>query len=183
MKTNKLIPFTIILLSLTGCSSSPDLKFIEDKTIELGSDTDACTLIESVKGKAVASSNIKNRTIEIDGHRISCSEIDTSSIGNQKIYFDLDGKMSSITVKVVDTTPPEISILDNVVSNNPLDYVKASDPSGVQSLRFEGTYDPNTAGEYTVQIVATDNEGNESRKELVLTVQKSKTSENEEENE
>lgn len=179
MKTNRLIPFTIALFSLVGCASGSDLKFVENKTIELGSDADSCSLIESVKGKAVSNSNIKNRVIEIDGHRVSCSEIDTSTIGNQKVYFDLDGKMSDITVKVVDTTPPEISILDNVDSTNPLDYVKAKDLSGVQSLKFEGTYDSNTPGEYTVEIVATDNEGNESRKELVLTVRGNKTEETE----
>lgn len=176
----KLIPFATALLLLTGCSSGSDLEFVKDKTIELGSDDDSCSLVQSVKGKIVSSSDIKSRTIEIDGHRVSCSEIDTTCIGNQKVYFDLDGKMSSITVKIVDTTPPEISMLDNVESTNPLDYVKASDLSGVQSLRFEGTYDPNTAGEYIVEIIATDNEGNESGKELALTVKKNKTAESEE---
>lgn len=170
MKNKKLFSLTATLLLLTGCFASSDLEFVDNKTIELGSNSDSCFLVKKVKGQDVYNSDIKNRTIEINGHRVSCSEIDTESIGEQKVYFDLDGKMSSTTVKIVDTTPPEISILDNVVSNNPLDYVKASDLSGVQSLKFEGTYDPNTSGEYTVIIVATDNEGNTSRKELTLSV-------------
>ena len=166
----KLIPILFASLVLVGCSSSSDIKFVDSPTAELGSNFNACTLVKNVKGKKISNSDIENRVINIDGYRVSCSEVDTSTVGTQKVYFDFDGQMYETTVRVADTTPPEISILDNVDSANPLDYVKATDLSGVQSLKYVGQYDPNTPGEYTVQIVATDNEGNTSQKELTLTV-------------
>ena len=177
----KLIPILFASFILAGCSPSSNIKFVDSPTAELGSDFDACTLVESVKGKNISNSDIENRVINIAGYRVSCSEVDTSAVGTQKAYFDFDGQMYETTVKVVDTTPPEISILDNVDSANPLDYVKATDLSGVQSLKYIGQYDSNTPGEYTVQIVAVDNEGNTSQKELTLTVRANgSTEENEE---
>lgn len=176
----KKVPLLFTLLILFGCSSNSDLKFAENTTVELGSDFDSCSLVRSVKGKSVSDSDIENRTIKIGNYRVSCSEIDTTVAGSQKIYFNLDGQMYALTVNVADTTPPEISILDNIDSTNPLDYVKATDPSGVQSLKYVGLYDPNTPGEYTVQIVATDNEGNTSQKDLTLSVRSNGSTETEE---
>lgn len=163
----KIILCIFPLLFFSACSKT-EIKFVSNPTVELGSKTDACDFISSYKNKTAKTKGTSY--IYVDDTKITCSELDTSQIGYTKAYYNVDGQMYSLTIKVKDTTPPEIFFLDNISSDNPLDYVKATDLSGVQSLTFEGTYNPNVAGEYTLTIIASDNEGNTSTKDLVLTV-------------
>ena len=171
MKLNKIMPFISIPLLLVGCSNQ-DLAFVDNPTAEyMSENTDACDFIISYKGKEISQSERGTRVINTNGTRISCSEIDTSTIGRNKVYYDVDGKMASLIVDVKDTTPPKITFIDNVHSNNPLDYVKATDSSGILSLDYIGSFDPNKAGDYSLKIIATDNEGNKAEKEIIITVE------------
>ncbi len=163
----KIILCILPLLFISACSKT-EIKFVNSPIAEFGSKTDACDFISSYKNKTATTK--ETGYIYVDDTKITCSELDTSQIGYTKAYYDVNGQMYALTVGVKDTTPPEIFFLDNVYSNNPLDYVKATDLSGVQSLTFEGTYNPNVVGEYTLTIIAIDNEGNTSQKDLTLTV-------------
>lgn len=183
MKLQKIFTILSIPLLLTGCAKN-DLSFVENPTAEYASkDTDACNFIVSYKDKTISDSERGNRVIKTDSARISCSEIDTSTIGKTKVYYDANGKMSSLTVEVKDTTAPEISLLDGVTSNNPLDYIKAIDPSGVAKLSFDGEFNPDINGDYEITVTAADNEGNIGYKSFVITVNNNRVKEEEKETE
>ncbi len=87
-------------------------------------------------------------------------------------------------VNANNATPPTITINNNgqgdgklVVTEgkvgNLLDLITAVDYLGrTINVNIEGNYDLNVAGEYKITLVATDRLGNESRKDIVLTVEK-----------
>ena len=174
MKLNKMIPLITVPLLLAGCSNQ-NLTFIDNPIAEyMSEDADACDFIVSYKGKEILQSERGNRIIRTGETRISCSEIDTTTIGRNKVYFDVDGKLSSLVVDVKDTTPPVITVLENVTSNKLIDYVQASDPSGVARLTCDGDFNPNVDGEYEVTATAEDNEGNIGTKTFAITVKNQK---------
>ena len=172
MKLNKIMPFISIPLLLVGCSNQ-DLAFVDNPTAEyMSENTDACDLIVSYKGKEISQSERGARVINTNGTRISCSEIDTTTIGRNKVYYDVDGKMTSLVVDVKDTTPPEITVLENVNSDKLIDYVQASDPSGVVRIACDGDFNPDVNGTYEITATAEDNEGNVGSKTFEIVVNK-----------
>lgn len=174
MKLNKMIPLFTVPLLLVGCSNQ-NLTFIDNPTAEyMSENTDACDFIVSYKGKDILQSERGKRIIRIGETRISCSEIDTTTIGRNKVYFDVDGKLSSLVVDVKDTTPPEITVLENVTSDKLIDYVQASDPSGVARLTCDGDFNPNVDGKYEITATAEDNEGNVGTKTFTITINNKK---------
>lgn len=172
-----LLLLTILLLN--GCSFNNrknELTFINDPKIEYMVDYNSCNFIQSVKGKQIEERDIKNNVIVKGDYRVSCSTVDTKTIGKQKVFFDFNGKMYKLIVDVVDTTPPDITILEipnNIKENEkpgPLNFVTANDPSGIASISIEGDFNTEVSGEYPLTIVATDNNGNTSRKPFVYSV-------------
>lgn len=172
------ILFTLILLASCGLNDRKnELSFIKEPNVEFDSDFNSCNLVESIKGQEVKIKEIKGNVIAKNDYRVSCSAIDTKTMGKQKVYFDFNGKMYQLIVNIIDTTPPEIIVLEkpnNVKEgekSKPLDFITAYDPSGIASLGIEGKFDIGISGEYPLVAIATDNNGNISRKAFVYKVE------------
>ena len=121
-------------------------------------------------------------------------KVDTKKVGTYSIKYSVnDSEGDEVTlvqtvmveeVNANNATPPTITINNNgqgdgklVVTEgkvgNLLDLITAVDYLGrTINVNIEGNYDLNVAGEYKITLVATDRLGNESRKDIVLTVEK-----------
>lgn len=174
----KTITLIFIAILLTACSNNDRKNELTFKTndIEFAEKINTCSLVKKVNGKEITEADIKNNVITKGNYRVSCSEVDTNNIGKQKIYYDFNGKMYQLLVNVVDTTPPEISVLEEpngsgeTAKPKPIDYVTAKDSSGIASLTIEGDFDSEVKGEYPLKAIAVDNNGNKSEKEFVYVV-------------
>lgn len=176
----KTITILFILVLLVGCRLNDrknELSFIKEPNVEFASNFNSCNLVESIKGQEVKNKEIKGNVITKNDYRVSCSTIDTKTMGKQKVYFDFNGKMYQLIVNVIDTTPPEIIVLEkpnNVKEGEkpkPLDFITAYDSSGIASLGIEGKFNIEISGEYPLVAIATDNNGNISRKTFVYKVE------------
>lgn len=121
-------------------------------------------------------------------------KVDTKKVGTYSIKYsvtDSEGDEAVLEQTVIveevnidDVTPPIITVNNNgqedgklVITEgeveNLLDLISAVDYLGRDiNVNIEGNYDLNVAGEYNITIVATDRFGNESKKDIVLTVEK-----------
>ena len=121
-------------------------------------------------------------------------KVDTKKVGTYSIKYsvtDSEGDEAVLEQTVIveevnidDVTPPTIIVNNNgqedgklVITEgeieNLLDLISAVDYLGRDiNVNIEGNYDLNVAGEYNITIVATDRFGNESKKDIVLTVEK-----------
>lgn len=93
----------------------------------------------------------------------------------------------SVKINVIDTTPPEFTeTIDSITVNKgeEIDIAskfKATDLSGEVKITVDGTIDVNTVGTQTVNIFATDENGNVAQTEVNVIVnepEKTKTTEN-----
>ena len=160
-----------------GCSTKENaLELKKDAIAEYRTDFNACSLVVSVNGEKVESSNLKSGVIRLGSKKVTCSTVDTSTLGKKKVYFNYSGQMYETEVDVEDTTTPEITILETseITKKNtelsPLDYVKATDISGIASLKIDGEFDLNKTGDYNLTAIAEDNNGNVSTKDFVFSV-------------
>lgn len=82
----------------------------------------------------------------------------------------------SVKINVIDTTPPEFTeTIDSITVNKgeEIDIAskfKATDLSGDVEIKAENTIDVNTVGTQTVNIFATDKNGNVNKAEVKITV-------------
>lgn len=93
----------------------------------------------------------------------------------------------SVKINVIDTTPPEFTETIDSITVNKGDEIdiaskfKATDLSGEVKITVDGTIDVNTVGTQTVNIFATDENGNVAQTEVNVIVnepEKTKTTEN-----
>lgn len=93
----------------------------------------------------------------------------------------------SVKINIIDTTPPEFTeTIDSITVNKgeEIDIAskfKATDLSGEVKITVDGTIDVNTVGTQTVNIFATDENGNVAQTEVNVIVnepEKTKTTEN-----
>ena len=162
---------------LCGCSSKANaIELKKDAIAEYKTDFNACSLVVSVNGKKIDSSSLQGGVIQLGGKKVTCSTVDTDTLGKKKVYFNYSGEMYETEVDVEDTTPPEITILETseITKKNtelsPLDYVKATDISGIASLKIDGDFDLSKKGDYNLTAIAEDNNGNISTKDFVFSV-------------
>lgn len=94
---------------------------------------------------------------------------------------------NNVKINVIDTTPPEFTeTIDSITVNKgeEIDIAskfKATDLSGEVEIKAENTVDVNTVGTQTVNIFATDENGNVAQTEVKIVVnepEKNKTTEN-----
>lgn len=109
------------------------------------------------------------------------AQLDTSTIGDKYETVTLISKLGTkdtidVAYTIVDTTIPTITGEDSLSfqtneSVNVLEKYQAGDNSGQKvELSIDGDFDPATAGEYKIRIVAKDESGNEASKEITITV-------------
>ena len=92
---------------------------------------------------------------------------------------DKNGKVTNqtFTFKVVDTTPPDLEVSDTILVPMGVDfdinsYAKASDISENVNITVSPRVDTSKEGEYAVTVTAKDASGNETKKDVAVTVAK-----------
>lgn len=166
------IALTTILL--TGCGGID----VQQNTsaIEVGTETVAWEDMITVK--------------EAEKYNVTCdaSQVDANILGEYTVTYTFTNKENQkettkdFTFKVEDTTAPEINLLDGkdlIVlgeETSPMDIVEIVDNyDGIltqDNVKIDSTLDVNQEGTYTINYIATDSSGNQSTKELNVTVQK-----------
>lgn len=111
----------------------------------------------------------------------------TYSLKDSKAMFEkmggkaLEGVSSDFiiqtTLDVQDTTAPQIQVQDryDILQGDDFDLskeIKVSDETEDVSVDVQGTIDTTTAGSYTATIIATDDAGNQTSKEVQVVVDK-----------
>lgn len=155
----------VVMVSLFLIFFRDDIKLKDDLTVEINNKVKLLSFINMPK---------KDKVLTED------ELIDTSKLGDIKLrieYLNVFNKKKTLSfkVKIVDTIKPEIECEDTITSevykNDIEGKIKISDNSGEEiKPTIEGTYDPNVEGEYKVKIVAVDNSGNKSTKDVTISI-------------
>lgn len=157
----------ILTLNQQRWFNSLDVEFISTPVIEYGE-------------KEI---DLKKYVQTCNGEIVGISEVNTMEIGEQEIVLTLsDGTYSKEVKKVIevkDTKAPEIELeKESVEIEEGEEYDPKSNVVSVTDLvdgnieeyTIEGEYDVNTAGEYTITVIAKDKNDNETKKEFTLAV-------------
>lgn len=163
-----IIIISVLILCGTGgiyLSQKTMLFFVENPTIEINSEFNYKKYIKEVKKgeKKDVACNSKN--------------LDTGKLGEYEIVYVYQSREYPVTIKVVDTTKPEINIISNllVLLNTDPDLQKGIKISDNSQIEPELTIDSsklNTSkeGEYTITYIAKDRSGNKTKKKRVVKV-------------
>lgn len=104
------------------------------------------------------------------------SDTDISRVGNYTVTYICKGKEYKTTVKVADTTPPELSVhpctTDLAAEITPEMFVDSTSDATDVTVKFKDPEDWSSEGTYDIQISATDTSGNETIAETSLTRKK-----------
>lgn len=182
MGKNKLILFILILLC--GCSSDNDeIKFSENRTIQVGSEFNSCTLVEKVGNKEITKFDYDgNRILVNDRDAVTCPVVDTSKTGKREIRFKFKDKIYKIEVEIVDKTAPvinckekEIHISINETEKELLNYIEAIDYDEDTVVTVSGI-EYGKAGKYTIEVKAMDSSGNVSKLQCDVIIEEIKES-------
>lgn len=182
MGKNKLILFILILLC--GCSSYNDeIKFSENRTIQVGSEFNSCTLVEKVGDKEITKFDYDgNRILVNDRDAVTCPVVDTSKTGKREIRFKFKDKIYKIEVEIVDKTAPvincqekEIHISINETEKELLNYIEVIDYDEDTVVTVSGI-EYGKAGKYTIEVKAMDSSGNVSKLQCDVIIEEIKES-------
>lgn len=182
MGKNKLILFILILLC--GCSSDNDeIKFSENRTIQVGSEFNSCTLVEKVGNKEITKFDYDgNRILVNDRDAVTCPVVDTSKTGKREIRFKFKDKIYKIEVEIVDKTAPvinckekEIHISINETEKELLNYIEVIDYDEDTLVTVSGI-EYGKAGKYTIEVKAMDSSGNVSKLQCDVIIEEIKES-------
>lgn len=174
MNKKKFIFLTTLIL-LSGCSSKKaTVSFINGSTIELGSEINSCSLVKTIDNQEINESMISGNSISVNGKKMTCSDIDTSVLGTQNVYFNFEKRLFEVSIEIKDTTSPLIE-MDNVEAElneqvDLLEMAEISDNGNISKKILSGDYDFSKSGTYDLTIIAEDESGNVGKKDFTLTV-------------
>lgn len=171
----KIIFYTIIsIIALASCIAIAalimllriDYKLVENPTYEINSENTVASLFAEINAGTIEDDSIQLNTTEIGEKNQEITLV--SQLGTKDIII--------VTYDVKDTIAPEITG-ESELSFQATDQIdilsnfKANDNSQkTVNLSIEGDYDPSRAGEYIINIVATDESNNISKKEIKLVI-------------
>lgn len=162
---------TVLCLLLSGCSSKPfepNVKQVKE-VLELEQEVDPLTLISDVDDAGLSFEVVE-------------SDLDVNIPGTYKIKYKVSlGKKNTEMIfdfTVKDNDGPQIEIDDtlNLLYGSTFilkDYAKAIDERDgdvSDSLHFTGSINMYKVGTYTIQVIANDQFGNETSKEVTVNV-------------
>lgn len=155
----------VILTDLGGNWTVVDSKLllirtVENVTMEAGGEMpDAGSFVEAGKNAVFLT-----RMSEIDFHKV----------GDYEVLLDVDGETCSSTLHVVDTVPPQMEVRDMEsflqVPRKAEDFVLSSEDATELTFAFRQEPDLSLAGTQEVEIIATDEGGNETVRQARLTL-------------
>ena len=169
----KKILIVLVSIFLVGCSSNPkgiDIEFIEGAEFAKDSDVNSCTLIKSINGEEVSIEKSLDLFVDINGDRLSCEELDTSKVGNQKILFNYKKQIFEVEYTVVDKEAPRI-VGDEDIYLEPGEefdierYIQFIDNDYAEGV-VSGYLDVNSEGIYELTLQCTDKSNNYVEKKV-----------------
>ena len=160
--------FITISVTITlSLLSRIDYVLSDNPTYEINSEVAISSLFSNIN-----SGNLKDAEILLDTAEIgekTKEVVLASQLGNEQII--------KIVYNVVDTTPPVISgdetefSFESNAEPDILSHFNAEDNSkNPVELSLEGDYDSKTPGEYPIKVIAKDESGNLSTKEITLKI-------------
>jgi len=168
----------LILLGLVGGAlylfQSPTVIMAEKKAFSVGENVMLSDLVLEVKDGLLLTENFK---------------LDSSKAGSRTVVFSVKTRLGqtkneSFTVEFIDKIPPVITAPESFLTmiGQEIDLLKdssATDESGEKlTVKVNGNYDFNKAGEYPLTYTAKDSSGNLAEKAFTLTVVASPFDEN-----
>lgn len=148
--------------------NSINIKFIDETNFEYGSDVSSEEIVDSVFGEIVG----------------DYPQINTLKVGKQILDFNVEhkgqAKLIQHTIEIVDTQFPEITLKKEIVNlkhgenYNPRDNVDSIfDLVDGEIIDFEVKHslDINKAGNYTVEVIAKDSNGNKTNAKFTIVVE------------
>lgn len=175
---NRILITLFLIATLAGCSNKEilleNIKYKDQ--LEYGSTLTACEFIDSVEGVEPGESDSSN-IVYAGKHRISCSDIDTKTLGTQKVYVNIDKQLFILDIEITDTTKPIITVeneidIKELPTNEEFDinsYFEIEDSSEYE-IKIIGEVNLKENGNYPITFVARDKYGNESTKDVVFNV-------------
>jgi len=170
----KKILFTILacfVLLVGGCNSKNELKLTQlVQSIEVNSEYNALKFVQ-YKGGEDTKIVIENDSIDIT--KIGIYEV------SYNVYINDKSTLSSITIEVVDTKVPEITILKELeiqlgdTSWKIEDFASAKDEYDgdiTKSIKIVGDYNINIVGDYSVVLSVSDSSNNEQTRDIIIKV-------------
>lgn len=180
MKKLKLLLTSALIVSfLTGCSSEKMKLKTDTVTIEYGNN------VSSDAKDYLDNTDKFLKEVKIEGIPENESEKEYPNVGEYELTLKKDKEEQKVKVSVKDTVAPtftdvkdsyEVKYGDKFDVNS----IKAEDLSKVE-LSLDGDVNYNKAGTYKVNVVAKDESGNETKKEISIIVkeeEKKETSSN-----
>ena len=170
----KKILFTLLscfVLLVGGCSSKNELKLTQlVQSIEVNSEYNALEFVQYKSGDDVK--------IVIENNGIDITRIGTYEV-SYNVYVNDKATLSSITIEVVDTKIPEITILKEMeiqlgdTSWKIEDFASAKDEYDgdiTKNIKIVGDYNINIVGEYSVVFSVSDSSNNEQTRDIVIKI-------------
>ncbi|MEG0368101.1 MAG: polysaccharide deacetylase, partial [Coprobacillus sp.] len=143
------IAIIFLVFSLTTASN---IKFIDERNIEINSVVDYTTFIQKVnKGS-------------IEDVQIDSSAVNTQKLGDYSVVFKYKDEEDTLKVKVVDTVAPEFEVVNQTIALNqtinPSTLVKNIKDATKTTVKLKNNITFNKEGEQEVEVVVTDEANN-----------------------
>ena len=143
------------------------IQFQNDCQIEINSLVDYTQFIKNVK-------NGKIEDVKIDS-----SKVNTKKLGDYTVTYQYKNEKRTLTVSVVDTTPPQFDIVKQKVALNqtidPQHLVKNIKDETQTTVSFKEDYKFDKVGEKTIQVVVEDEGHNQTEKSVEVEVVEDKS--------
>lgn len=187
--------YTIILLGLLtlllmGCKMREkpnEIKFIKDEKIEYTKDFKVSSLIEKVDkySREELKFTEDDSTIKLPNNKTVMVNYDkdTIQLGTISFAFKYGGALYKKKITLCDTTPPQINCLSKYDVEKGNKYFRLenlitftdnySSENDIERF-FNGSYDIDKVGKYTVEILAYDKKKNKSSKKVVINIKDEK---------
>lgn len=174
--------FIVTVLS-SGCQQESALThrvyFEDDIKIQYKSSADSCSYVRSADTYVIQDAMIEDGIIYVSNFKIICPTVDTSKIGVQELVYKIDDEEYIASAEVVDMTVPQIEAEDTIklvagsISEDLSDYFSVSDEiDDEKDITVEiDTNVKDEAGEYYLNITATDKSGNSSSKKITIIIE------------
>ena len=175
-KKKKIILISIIIF-LVMIGSSVFIYYQRHKIID---DNTKFTIKNDPVASVYSKVNVSDYLESIEGKLAEDVEIDTKELGEKEVSFiyqteDQKKRRGHFTIEIVDDEAPLVWLSSRyqLAVGSDVDLTErimcADNYDTNPNCRIEGDYDLNTAGNYSLQFVATDNSGNQS--DIAFTLQ------------
>lgn len=175
-----IVVFLVGLLFIIHKKSNTIILKKEEFIYELGEEISA-DVSDYIKD-ADSIKNITKYKIVTDDFKIVNKKLvinnDKTTVGDYNINIVYKNVSKKVIIKIVDTTSPEFTSFEENIkieqTSEEVDLIKyfeATDATEVK-ITIDGEYDLTQEGDYDINVIATDSNGNKTSKKAIITVYK-----------